>query len=99
METVNYETILKTIHNWPPAERILLIQDILKSLTPELTAPWPQRKSLEPSQPVKSTPTPANIPSDSLTARYRGLVQSPLSVAELTAAYEFQLMGDDEPSD
>jgi hypothetical protein len=36
------------------------------------------------------------LPADSLTARFQGLVQSPLKVAELSLAYELDLMGDDE---
>lgn len=38
----------------------------------------------------------SNLPADSLTARFQGFVQSPLRVAELSQAYEFELMGDDE---
>jgi hypothetical protein len=51
------------------------------------------------ASPLESTTpsaTDQEVPSDSLTARYRGFVQSPLSVAELTAAYELSMMGDDE---
>jgi hypothetical protein len=44
--------------------------------------------------------TPASpqvhIPPHSLTARFRGFVQSPLKVAELSLAYELDMMGDDE---
>jgi hypothetical protein len=32
METKNYETILKTISDWPPVYRLRLMQDILKSI-------------------------------------------------------------------
>jgi hypothetical protein len=45
---------------------------------------------------AKSPATDQEIPRDSLTARYQGFVQSPLSVAELTAAYEFSMMDEDE---
>lgn len=38
----------------------------------------------------------ADIPTQSLTARFQGLVQSPLKVAELSQAYELGMMGDDE---
>ncbi len=34
------------------------------------------------------------IPPDSLTARFRGFVSSPLSVNALATAYEFYVMGD-----
>jgi len=49
-----------------------------------------------PPTPSTSAPVSSEIPSDSLTARFRGFVQSPLSVAELAAAYELHMMGDDE---
>jgi hypothetical protein len=48
------------------------------------------------SAPSSSAPIHSDIPPDSLTTRFRGFVQSPLSVAELAAAYEFHMMGDDE---
>jgi len=32
VETPTYEAILKTVRAWPPAERLTLVQDILKTL-------------------------------------------------------------------
>ena len=51
------------------------------------------------STPVQATAKPASppdIPADSLTAQYQGFVQSPLTVAELSTAYEFSLTDDQE---
>lgn len=47
-------------------------------------------------QPSTSEPVSSSVSPDSLTARFQGFVQSPLKVAELSAAYELDLMGDDE---
>ena len=62
METMNYETILKTVHNWPPAHRLMLMQDILKSLMPELVSARPKRNTLEEALGLLATDKPA--PSD-----------------------------------
>ena len=43
VETLNYETILKTVRAWPPATRLTLVQDVLKTLEPELS-PTPRRR-------------------------------------------------------
>jgi hypothetical protein len=48
---------------------------------------------LTPENPALSQ---TDIPAQSLTARFQGLVQSPLKVAELSQAYELGMMGDDE---
>ena len=105
LDPLDYETILKTVHNWPPAHRLMLMQDILKSLISESTSSQAQRNTLEQvlglltaDQPAPSdaATTSADIPPDSLTARFRGIVESPLTVAELAAAYELQMMGDVE---
>ena len=49
-------------------------------------------------EPVIPSSSDRTIPPESFTARYRGFVQSPLTVSELHAAYEVSLMGDDEDS-
>lgn len=59
----------------------------LLSLKYKLKSPLPSENQ-ESSQ--------ADIPAQSLTARFQGLVQSPLKVAELSQAYELGMMGDDE---
>jgi len=48
------------------------------------------------AEPIPPTSEGRKVPTDSLTFRYQGFAQSPLSVAELSAAYELSLMGDDE---
>jgi len=35
--STNYEDVLQMISQWPPAQRILLIQSVLQSLAPELS--------------------------------------------------------------
>ena len=48
------------------------------------------------SESINDSAADQGVPSESLTARYKGFVQSPLSVAELNTAYELSLMDDDE---
>jgi hypothetical protein len=56
-------------------------------------------KLKSPITPKNPTSSQTDIPAQSLTARFQGLVQSPLKVAELSQAYELELMGDDEQAD
>ena len=82
------------------------VQQMLKDLPPEGLNELAQfieflqfKYQAAPPSGIKKTnedSTSTNVPGNSLTARYKGFVQSPLSVAELTTAYELTLMGDDE---
>ena len=59
-----------------------------------------QFKYRRPVSPEQAASAPIDqqhvVPPDSLTARYRGFVESTLSVAELTTAYELTMMDDNE---
>lgn len=46
-KTVKYENILTIINHWSPAQRLLLLQDILKSLNTEWIRRTPRQKTLE----------------------------------------------------
>jgi len=61
-ETINYETILKIVYSWPPASRLILVQDILKTLKPELETTRPQHNTLKQALGLLATTQPA--PSD-----------------------------------
>ena len=61
-EAANYETILKTVVAWPPATRLTLVQDVLKSLVPVLDAGRPRRNTLHEALGLLATGQPA--PSD-----------------------------------
>jgi hypothetical protein len=61
-ETSDYESILAVVSKWPPARRINLLQDVLKTLVPETQTRRPQRKTLEKALGLLDTGHPA--PSD-----------------------------------
>jgi hypothetical protein len=62
-EPGSYETVLKTVRQWPPARRFALVQDVLNTLAPTITTP-PQtrRKTLEKALGLLATDQPT--PSD-----------------------------------
>ena len=45
--TLTYDQVLETVHTWPPARRILLAQDLLKSLAFEIETFSPKRNTLK----------------------------------------------------
>lgn len=65
---MTYETILQTIHNWPPARRLTLVQDILKTLAPEVETTRPRRSTLEQARGLLATSQPP--PSDTDVERW-----------------------------
>ncbi len=65
----------------------------LKGFIELLALKYKLKSPITPENPASSQ---ADVPAQRLTAHFRGLVQSPLKVAELGQAYEFELMGDDE---
>lgn len=73
METINYETILKTIYAWPPVHRLRLMQDILRSLTPESVPPRPRPSTLEKVLGLLATgtPPPADAEIEQILAEHR----------------------------
>jgi len=58
----DYETILQTVHEWPPVQRFTLVQDILKTLSPKSESPRPRQNTLEKALGLLATNYPA--PSD-----------------------------------
>jgi hypothetical protein len=62
LEPINYETVIKTVRQWPPARRFALVQDVLSTLAPAETPPKPRRKTLDKALGLLATDRPA--PSD-----------------------------------
>lgn len=46
-ENINYESVLKTIRQWPKAQRFILVQEVLKTLAPEIEQPQRRERTLE----------------------------------------------------
>ncbi len=63
LEPINYETVIKTVIQWPPARRFALVQDVLDTLAPA-TPPHnkPRRKTLDKALGLLATDQPT--PSD-----------------------------------
>jgi len=66
-QTMNYDNILNTIRNWPLSKRLTLVQDILKTLAPDLmtsepASPRAKRNTLKDALGLLSTKQSA--PSD-----------------------------------
>jgi hypothetical protein len=61
-KTISYETVVNTVRQWPPDKRVVLVQDILNTLTSDTTSPRPRRKTLERALGLLATSQPA--PSD-----------------------------------
>ncbi len=47
IENINYETTLNNIRQWTIAQRFALLQDVLKTLTPEPEKPRVRERTLE----------------------------------------------------
>jgi len=62
LEANSYETVLRTVHRWPPTRRFALVQDVINTLSLETIFPRPRRKTLEKALGLLSTDHPA--PSD-----------------------------------
>ena len=61
-ETLNYETVIKSVRNWPPARRFSLMQDVLKTLAQEAETPRAKRNTLQKALGLLATSQPP--PSD-----------------------------------
>jgi hypothetical protein len=85
-----------TIHQQTQKALTLLPPEGLEELAKYIEFLLFKYKPIQPSEPSTAEPISSSVSPDSLTARFQGFVQSPLKVAELSAAYEFNLMGDDE---
>ena len=57
-EAAEYETLLKIITAWPPAKRVRLIQDVLKTLAPMMEEARPRRKTLHIAEGLLATDQP-----------------------------------------
>ena len=62
IETISYDTVLKTIREWPLDRRFNLVQDVLATLAPTFRVPRPRRKTLDKALGLLATGQPA--PSD-----------------------------------
>jgi hypothetical protein len=60
--TPDYETIIETVHNWPPSRRLHLVQDVLRSLASDMEPQRPRRNTLERALGLLANERPA--PSD-----------------------------------
>jgi len=61
-KTISCETVVNTVRQWPPDKRVVLVQDILNTLTSDTTPPRPRCKTLERALGLLATSQPA--PSD-----------------------------------
>ena len=62
VEPTNYKAIIETVRSWPPASRFSLVQDVLKTLAPEVESFRSKRNTLEKALGLLATNQPA--PSD-----------------------------------
>lgn len=69
-ETSGYETVLRTVRQWPPTNRFALIRDVINTLSLEIVTPRPKRKTLEKARGLLSTDRPA--PSDTDIQQWLG---------------------------
>jgi hypothetical protein len=47
VEPINYKAIIEIVRGWPPASRFSLVQDVLKTLAPEVENSRSKRNTLE----------------------------------------------------
>ena len=57
-QSINYDTILPIITNWSPSERIVLLQDVLKTLNPTPEPMRPHRRTLDKALGLLATDQP-----------------------------------------
>ena len=55
VEPINYKAVIEIIRGWPPASRFSLVQDILKTLAPEVNNSRSKRNTLEKALGLLST--------------------------------------------
>jgi hypothetical protein len=68
VDTADYNTILQIVRDWPPRQRFNLVQEVLKTLTPEETSKRPQRRTLDQALGLLATDRPA--PTDAEIAQW-----------------------------
>ncbi len=47
VEPINYKAVIEIVRDWPPASRFSLVQDVLKTLAPEVENSRSKRNTLE----------------------------------------------------
>jgi hypothetical protein len=62
VEPINYKAVIEIVRDWPPASRFSLVQDVLKTLVPEVENSQSKRNTLEKALGLLSTNQAA--PSD-----------------------------------
>ena len=64
-ENLNYESVLKTIRQWSPAQQIELVQDVLQAISPRISPPKKHQKTLGRALGIlateKTAPTDAEV--------------------------------------
>ena len=64
LDTLTYDQVLETVHTWPPAKRISLAQDLLKSLASEIETSRPKRNTFKKALGLLTTGQPAPTDED-----------------------------------
>ena len=59
-EPINYKTVIEIIRGWPPASRFSLVQDVLKTLAPEVEGSRSKRNTLAKALGLLATNQPAS---------------------------------------
>jgi hypothetical protein len=57
-QNIDYATILRIITDWPVSQRVVLMQDVLKTIAPAAEAPRPRRKTLQEARGLLATDQP-----------------------------------------
>ena len=68
MENTNYEGVLKIVSQWPVAQQMALVGDVLKRISPRVEPPKHRRRTLEQAFGLLATDKPA--PTDEEVERY-----------------------------
>jgi len=61
LKTDSYETVLKTVRQWPPDRRFALVRDVINTLSPEVVPSRPKRKTLEKALGLLAIPSDAEV--------------------------------------
>lgn len=61
-ENVSYEGVLKIVRHWPVAQRMALVQEVLKMPVSEVERPQPRERTLE--QALRLVPLDRPAPTD-----------------------------------
>jgi dihydroneopterin aldolase len=67
-KTSSYDTVLRTVRQWPPERRFALVRDVINTLAEEVSSARPRRKTLERALGLLATDKPA--PSESEIERW-----------------------------